>query len=54
MNPEDIEFPSVTMSEILAEMDELGRSKFDAALAQARLRKAMERIAAFEQQGAPK
>lgn len=49
MNPDEID-----VGEILAEMDELGKAKFNEALAAARLKKAMARIAQLEQQnGAP-
>jgi hypothetical protein len=56
VNLEDIELPDVSVSEILAVMDELGRAKFDAALNLVRARKAMRRVAELEQQheGAPK
>jgi hypothetical protein len=49
-NPDEIEYPEVSVAEILAEMDELGRAKFNAALAAARLTKAMGRIAQLERQ----
>lgn len=50
MNPDEISFPEVSVGEIVAEMDELGRAKFDAALNLARAKKAMARIAQLEQQ----
>lgn len=49
-NPDEIEYPEVSVAEILAEMDELGRAKFNAALSAARLNKAMGRIAQLERQ----
>ena len=45
MNPEDIEFPDVSVSEVLAVMDELGRAKFEAALNLVRAQKAMRLLA---------
>lgn len=49
---DEIAFPEVTVNEILAAMDDLGRAKFDAALNLVRARKAMERVAALERQQA--
>lgn len=50
MNPDELELPDVSVSEVLAVMDELGRAKFDAALNLVRARKAMQRVAELEQQ----
>jgi hypothetical protein len=38
---DELEFPDVSVAEVLAVMDELGRAKFDAALNLVRARKAM-------------
>jgi hypothetical protein len=46
VNPDDIDFPDVSVSEVLAVMDELGRAKFDAALNLARARKLAALLAA--------
>jgi len=43
VNPDEI-----SVDEILAEMDELGRAKFDVALGRARLKKALARIAELQ------
>lgn len=42
--------PRIDLNEILAEMDELGRAKFDAALERVKVRKLEERIAELERQ----
>lgn len=42
--------PRIDLNEILAEMDELGRAKFDAALERVKVRKLEERIAELENQ----
>lgn len=47
---EEIDYPDVSVNEVLAAMDELGRAKFDAALNLVRARKAMERVAQLQQQ----
>ena len=47
---DEIEFPEVSMAEVFAVMDELGRAKFDAALNLVRARKAMQRVTQLEQQ----
>jgi hypothetical protein len=41
----------IDVNEVLAELDQLGKALFDAALGRVRLRKAMERIAELEQTG---
>jgi hypothetical protein len=50
VNSDEIELPDVSVAEILAVMDELGRAKFDAALNLVRARKAMTRVRELEQQ----
>ena len=46
----EISYPEVSVGEIVAAMDDLGRAKFDAALNLVRARKAMERVAELERQ----
>jgi hypothetical protein len=43
---------NVDVSEVYQQMDELGRAKFDAALAQVQLRRTTKRIAELENQQA--
>lgn len=42
--------PQIDLNEIIAEMDELGRAKFDAALERVKVRKLEERIRELEAQ----
>lgn len=42
--------PEIDVNEVLEELDELGRAKFDAALGRVRLRKALARIDELERQ----
>jgi hypothetical protein len=48
--PDEIEYPEVSVGELYAATDELGKAKFDAALNLVRARKAMARVRELEQQ----
>lgn len=42
--------PEINVSEVIAELDPLGKALFDAALERVRVRRLQERIAELEQQ----